>query len=76
MRIGMLVVVATLGAALGRASAQSHSSTDAGLEAYRLTMPNVRKMAGVYERLDSALTVHPSLAAKLAHDKAPRPSQS
>lgn len=67
MRIGLVGVIALLVAVPGRAWGQG--SADAALEAYLLTMPNIRKMATAYERLDAALAANPSLGRKLANDE-------
>ncbi len=67
MRIGMLGAVAMLVAMPGRAWGQG--SGDAGLETYELTMPNIRKMAAAYERLDAALTANPSVGRSVASDE-------
>jgi hypothetical protein len=66
MRAGIVVGVAILLELVGPAPARSQSSADAGLETYQLTMPNVRKMATAYEKMDAALKANPALAAKLA----------
>ena len=68
MRLGMLVVIATLLTVFDRATALAQGSADPALEAYQLTMPNIRKMVAAYERLDSALEANPALARKLAAD--------
>jgi hypothetical protein len=66
----MLVVIATLLTTPARAPAQAQGSADAGLETYQLTMPNIRKMAAAYEKLDAALAANPALAHKLESDEA------
>jgi hypothetical protein len=50
---------------LGPARAQS---SDAALETYLLTMPNVRKMVQALESLDASAKKNPALAAKLNED--------
>jgi hypothetical protein len=70
MRIGTLVVITLLVAVQGRASAQAQGVADAAIETYPLTMPNIRKMAGAYERLDAALAANPALARRLESDDA------
>lgn len=42
----------------------------ASLESYRLTMPNIRKMAAAYGRIDAALQAKPALAKSMTHAKA------
>jgi hypothetical protein len=69
MRAEIGIAVTMLLAAAGPAAAQSPGSADAALEAYQLTMPNVRKMAAAYERLDAALKANPALADKLAKEE-------
>jgi hypothetical protein len=67
MRIGVVGVIAMLVAVPARAWGQG--SADAGLETYELTMPNIRKMAAAYERLDAALTANPSVGRKVAEEE-------
>ena len=69
MRVGMLVVVATLLAVPARASAQGQGSAEPALETYLLTMPNIRKMVVAYEKLNSAVAANPALAHKLESDE-------
>jgi len=75
MRTGTVVVGAMLLAMAGPIPAQSPGSADAALETYQLTIPNVRKMAAAYERLDAALKANPPLAAKLASEEGARSAE-
>jgi hypothetical protein len=67
MRIGKLGVAAMLVVMPTRAWGQG--AADAGLDTYQLTMPNIRKMAAAYERLDAALAANPSVSHSLEGDE-------